>query len=196
MSAALPIMTFDDVPLGPSLGYLFDPRWLGPYESIVSMLWKFAHMNGLAGSRVVSQLRAAPLDPYEGVPASPCSVDVRRVARMLHVAPGTVRCALGTASGRRALNPRLRHCPRCMGLKYHGMVHQFLGAMHCPVHGGWLEEACRFCGQATAYRLNALLLDAPYCCAHCRRPFGRPLASMTSPLPKRMRVAITRAYLR
>ena len=54
----------------------------------------------------------------------------------------------------------------------------------------------RACGQATAYRLNALLLDAPYCSAHCRRPFGRPLASMTSPLPKRMRVAITRAYLR
>ena len=189
-------MTFEDVPLGPSLGYLFDPRWLGPYESIVSMLWKFGHMNGLAGSRLASQLRAAPLDPYEGVPASLPSVDVRRVAAMLHVPMKVVRSALGATSGRRTLNPRLRHCARCMAYKYHGMVHQFLGAMQCPVHGDWLEEICRACGQTASYRLNALLLDAPYCCAYCRRPFGRPLASMTSPLPKRMRVAITRAYLR
>ena len=191
MNAALPIMTFDDVPLGRHFGYVFDPRWLGPYESIVSMLWKFARMNGLAGSRVVSQLCAAPLDPYEGVPASPSSVDVRRVAGMLQVPLKTVRCALGAASGRRALSLRLRYCPRCMALKYHGMVHQFLGAMQCPVHGDWLEEVCRVCDQA-----NALLLDAPYCCAHCRRPFGRPLASMTRPLTKRMRMEITRAYLR
>ena len=196
MSAALPIMTFDDVPLGPHFGYVFDPRWLGPYESIVSMLWKFASMNGLAGSRVVSQLNTAPLDPYEGVPASLPSVDVRRVAAMLHVPMKVVRGALGATSGRRTLNPRLRHCARCMAYKYHGMVHQFLGAMHCPVHGDWLEEVCRACGQATAYRLNALLLDAPYCCPHCRRPFGQPQAGMTSPLPPRMRMEITRAYLR
>lgn len=188
-------MSFDDVPLGPHFGYVFDPRWLGPYESIVSMLWKFASMNGLEGCRLVSQLSTKPLDPYEGLAASTCSVDVRRVAAMLHAPMKVVRASLGTSSGRRVLNPWLRHCPRCMGLKYHGVVHQFLGAMQCPVHGDWLEEVCRGCGQVTPYRLNALLLDSPYCCARCRRPFGHSRASMTRPLPKAMRIAITRSYL-
>ena len=41
-SAPLPILTFDKAALRPSLGYVFDARWLDPYESLVSMLWKFA----------------------------------------------------------------------------------------------------------------------------------------------------------
>jgi hypothetical protein len=43
----LPILTFEEATLGPSLGYVFDARWLDPYESLVSMLWKFAWVNGL-----------------------------------------------------------------------------------------------------------------------------------------------------
>jgi hypothetical protein len=76
MSAALPIMTFEDVPLGPSFGYLFDPRWLGPYESIVSMLWKFGHMNGLAGRRAsCERRRSIPTRACRRrCPASTCAV--------------------------------------------------------------------------------------------------------------------------
>lgn len=57
---SLPILTFDQAEVAASFGHIFDARWVAPYESIVSMLWKFARMNGLPlpGSRVVGLLRA------------------------------------------------------------------------------------------------------------------------------------------
>ena len=36
--SSLPILTFDERVLNPRLGYVFDRRWLDPYESIVGML--------------------------------------------------------------------------------------------------------------------------------------------------------------
>ena len=63
----LPILTFDPTRLTPSMGYVFDPKWLDPYESIVGMLWKFARANGVAGHSVVGQLTDDPLDVYAGV---------------------------------------------------------------------------------------------------------------------------------
>jgi len=94
------------------------------------------------------------------------------------------------------MSRQLRHCPRCMTLGYHGVVHQFLGAMQCPAHGDWLEEGCRVCGHKSDYRLDAQLLGAPFQCALCRRPYGRSALRHAGPrpLPACVRTAITRAY--
>jgi hypothetical protein len=193
---ALPILTFDDAALSPSFGYVFNTRWLGPYESIVSILWKFARMNALPGPVLVGQLCSRPLDPYEGICASPADVETRRVAGILGVPMKMVRYALGSPSGRRPLDSHLRHCPRCMSRGYHSIVHQFLGEMQCPAHGDWLEQGCSACGYVAEYRLDAQLLDAPYRCPRCRRSYGRCTINpwSTTPLPKRMRTAMTRAY--
>jgi hypothetical protein len=69
-TAGLPIMVFDDRTLTPSLGYVFDRRWLDPFESIVSIAWKFARMNRLSGQMITMQLAKSAIDPYEGV--APC----------------------------------------------------------------------------------------------------------------------------
>ncbi|CAJ3886589.1 Uncharacterised protein [Burkholderia pseudomallei] len=37
----LPILTLDEQKLSPSMGYVFNKRWLDPCESLVSILWKF-----------------------------------------------------------------------------------------------------------------------------------------------------------
>lgn len=192
----LPILTFDERKLTPSFGYFFDARWLEPYESIVGVLWKFACMNGLAGHVVVTQLCARPVDPYEGIEPTPIDVDVRGLARLLGLPQKALRAGLGRPGGSRSMSRYLRHCPRCMTLGYHGVVHQFLGAMQCPVHGDWLEEACRVCGHASAYRLDAQLLGAQFRCASCRRPYGRSAVRRAGPrpLPVCMRTAITRSY--
>ncbi len=194
----LPILTFDERKLTPSFGYFFDARWLQPFESIVGVLWKFARMNGLAGHVVVTQLCARPVDPYEGISATSVDVDVRGLARLLGLPQKALRAGLGRPGTSRSMSCHLRHCPRCMTLGYHGVVHQFLGAMQCPVHGDWLEEACRVCGHASAYRLDAQLLGAPFRCACCRRPYGRsaPRRADPRPLPACARTAITRAYCR
>ena len=197
IAPTLPILTFDERKLTPSFGYFFDARWHEPYESIVGVLWKFARMNGLAGHVVVTQLCRQPVDPYLGIPATPMGVDVRGLARLFGLTQKALRAGLGRPGGPRSMSCNLRHCPRCMALGYHSVVHQLLGAMQCPAHGDWLEERCRACGQASAYRLDAQLLGAPFRCAHCRRPYGRSMPTVLRPrsLPKHLRTAITRAYL-
>ena len=194
----LPIMTFDERKLTPSFGYFFDARWHEPYESIVGVLWKFARMNALAGHVVVTQLCRQPVDPYDGIAATPVDVDVRALARLLGLPQKALRAGLGRPGGPRSMSCNLRHCPSCMTHGYHSVVHQFLGAMQCPAHGDWLEEGCRVCGHKSDYRLDAQLLGAPFQCALCRRPYGRSALRRagTRPLPACVRTAITRAYCR
>jgi len=114
----------------------------------------------------------------------------------LEADPKALRAGLGRPGGSRSMSRQLRHCPRCMTLGYHGVVHQFLGAMQCPAHGDWLEEGCRVCGHKSDYRLDAQLLGAPFQCALCRRPYGRSALRRAGPrpLPACVRTAITRAY--
>ena len=80
---SLPILTIDERVLSPRFGYVFQRRWLDPYESIDSMLWKFARQNRLPGHALVLQLSRQPVDPYAGI--DPRDVDVRSVARLLGV---------------------------------------------------------------------------------------------------------------
>ena len=61
-SKSLPIMLFDERALRPSFGYVFDPKWLDPFESIVSILWKLARMNRLSGQAITTQLAKSDID--------------------------------------------------------------------------------------------------------------------------------------
>ena len=188
-SAPLPILTFENATLGPSLGYVFDTRWLDPYESLVSMLWKFAWVNGLAGHLVVAHVAKRSIDPYEGIAATADDVDVRRVARTLGVASETVRAAC-----RRGC-PVLQFCTRCMSRGYHGMVHQLGPEARCPAHGCAMESTCRGCGASSAWHLDARLLDAPFRCAYCRRRYGAANFIHRKPLTGPVRMALTRTFL-
>ena len=99
----LPIMTFDPAQLSPSLGYVFDPRWLDPFESVVGMLWKFARANGVAGHIVVGQLTDKPVDVYVGVAPT---VDEIAVPRPL---PARRVCRYGDGSWKEATPRKRRH---------------------------------------------------------------------------------------
>ena len=79
---SLPIMLFDERTLTPSFGYVFDPKWLDPFESIVSILWKLAKMNRLSGQAITTQLAKSDIDPYEGVAARRSEVDLCSAARI------------------------------------------------------------------------------------------------------------------
>jgi hypothetical protein len=61
-----PILTLEEGSLTPALGYLFDRKWLYPYESLISILWKFEKANALSGN-VVARLLGPDVDPYEGL---------------------------------------------------------------------------------------------------------------------------------
>ena len=197
LASQFPILTFDDASLSPTFGYVFDARWLDPFESLVGMLWKFAAMNRIAGHVIVRQVSRRAVDPYEGIDATAVSVDVPSLATSLGVSQKLVRMSLCRPDCRRGWCSELRFCPRCVSRGYHGIVHQLGSQPHCPVHGCWLESVCRSCKSSSAYRLTAKLFDAPFRCAQCHAPYSRSAARFANrrPLPKRARSAITRAAI-
>ena len=75
----MPITQFDERALTPSFGYVFHPKWLDPFESIVSILWKLARMNRLSGQAITTPLVKSDIDPYEGVAARRSEVDLFRL---------------------------------------------------------------------------------------------------------------------
>ncbi len=194
---AFPILTFDVTKLNPSFGYVFDARWLDPYESVVSILWKFVWMNGLAGHEVVERIASHTVDPYDGIEATPEDINRQYLAHVLRIRRQTVREAIPVQSSLRPFNSELRFCSWCMSRGYHSVLHQFGLMLTCPIHARPLESRCRHCGQTSSYRIDAQLLDAPFRCPHCRVPYS---ASWTwfakrGALGQRERMALIRAYI-
>lgn len=197
MRLSFPILTFDTAKLAPSWGYVFDPEWLDPYESAVSMLWKFVWMNRLAGHAVVERVARHTVDPYAGISMSGQELNAKYLAHTLRIRLQTVRESIPDPTPGRGVFPVLRYCKRCMARGYHSVVHQFGNVLLCPIHRTPLETQCRNCSATSAYRLNANLLDAPFRCTNCRqeyaaswRGFGRRRR-----LQLHERIALTRAVM-
>lgn len=190
----LPILTFDEGRLSPSHGYIFNRRWLCPHETILAIAWKLARMNALPGHIVAKQLSLRAIDPYDGIAPTDEHVAVALLARTFGIPRKALRDGLQLGDGGHRMHDRLRFCTPCMGLGYHGAMHQRAGAGRCPCHGVSLEEHCRGCGAWVEYRLNAKLLGSPFRCANCRRPYAGWGATLApKPAPPALRRAITRA---
>jgi hypothetical protein len=199
-AAKLPILMFDERRLTPSFGYVFNPKWVEPHESIVSILWKFARMNRLAGHVVAGQVATITIDPYEGIEPRRDTVDIRRLRQTLGLRLKTLRASLIPRSLQRSSSRYFRYCPKCLKRGYHGVLHQLEPLQQCPIHGSWLETECANCHQPSPYLLNARLLDAPFRCASCRQYYATyppridsrraiPCHAMTALLRTRMRYA-------
>ena len=165
-----PILTFDTTKLAPTWGYVFDSRWLDPYESVVSILWKFVWMNRLAGHAVVKHVAIHNVDPYAGIAISAREINTKYLAHALRIRLQTVRESIPDPIPGRGLQSVLRYCKRCTARGYHSVVHQFGNALLCPIHRTKLETQWRKCGATSDYRIDAKLLDAPFRCANCRQP--------------------------
>jgi hypothetical protein len=145
--------------LAPALGYVFDPKWIWPHESIMSILWKLVLANRLPGHLVANQVNAK-VDPYEGVPPSRAFVDVRRLADTLGISTRLLRRSLLAGSEHRQCCTSFRYCRLCSGLGYHSVLFQLPSESICPVHKVPLDTTCRTCGQATSYVINACIRSA------------------------------------
>ncbi|WP_454742758.1 hypothetical protein [Cupriavidus necator] len=136
-----PILTLDEAKLTPALGYLFDRKWIDPYESLVSVLWKFQKANALSG-KVVANLMGPDIDPYEGIVPELGVVDIDRLHGALCLPKTTLRDALLAPTERRRFSATFRHCRRCIAHGYHSVVHQVETVYRCPAHRDALESAC------------------------------------------------------
>jgi hypothetical protein len=101
---ALPILVLNNQMLSPRLGYFFDQRWIDPFESLVSILWKFARANDIAGHVLAASLCADGVDPYEGIPPLREMVKWRWLRREYRIPMRAIRESM-VASSRPAVLP-------------------------------------------------------------------------------------------
>lgn len=167
-------------------------------RTIVSILWKFARMNRLAGHVVAGQIATITIDPYDGIEPRRDTVDIRRLRQTLGLRLKTLRAALIPRSLQRCSSDYFRYCPKCLKRGYHGVLHQLEPLQQCPVHGSWLETECANCHQPSPYRLNARLLDAPFRCASCRQYYAvyPPQLERRRVIPSQALVALARTRMR
>jgi len=99
---SFPILTFDETSLTPSLGYLFNNKWLYPCETLISILWKFERANALTGI-VVARLLGTEIDLYEGVVPDRGSLDLHRLRDEFGLPRETLRRAAPSSRGVAAL---------------------------------------------------------------------------------------------
>ena len=169
MAQAFPILTLGGASLAPQFGYLFGVREVAPVESVLSLLWRFARLNGLAGHAVVSAL-APYTDPYEGVAPRIGALDVAALCVALGLRPKHLRLAFLDEDTAPRSVPVLRACPRCLRRGYHSTLFQIPTVRRCPLHRQALETRCGHCRREQPYWLSARSLDLAYRCVHCERP--------------------------
>ena len=190
-----PIRTLDEARLTPALGYVFDKKWIEPWESLVSILWKLQMTNALSGTAMMRLLRP-DLNPYEGIPPRQGLVNTVRLNEALGLPKKTLRVALIEEAEQRRYCEVLRYCRFCMSRSYHCLLHQMASATRCPAHRYPLQSACVQCGHETPFCLTVQLLEAPYRCAHCRPRYGgkgwRP--GSVRPMKPEYRKALMRSH--
>jgi len=191
-----PILTLEEGSLTPALGYLFDRKWLYPYESLISILWKFEKANALSGN-IVARLLGPDVDPYEGLVPHLDVIDIDRLRANLQVSRRSLRTALIQDAVRPRWSTSFRFCRLCLGYGYHSIVHQFESVNVCPAHRCAVESACRRCGHKIPYRINVQLLEAQYRCAKCLASYANVFwtPSRARPMKPGHRKAFTRRYM-
>ena len=117
-------------------------------DTILSIAWKFARMNGLPGHIVAKQLALQEIDPYEGIPATTGHVAVTLLARTLAIPRQVLKDGLHQPDSRRRVHNLVRFCTPCMKLAAHGVMHQRAGTIRCPCHHVALEVHCCGCGES------------------------------------------------
>jgi hypothetical protein len=104
-------------------------------QTILGIAWKLGRMNALPGQIVAKQLALRAIDPYEGIPPTDSHVAVSVLARTFAIPRKALKDGLQRTDSLQRMHDRLRYCPLCMKLAYHGVMHQRAGATRCPCHG-------------------------------------------------------------
>jgi hypothetical protein len=192
-----PILTFDEWQPGRPPGCRFNPDWLMPGESLVSMLWKFACANALSGD-VLMRLMCPDADPLEGVIPLRSAIDLNELRRLLRLPVNVLRTSLlGRTPGDR-YHASFRYCRQCAAHGYHSVLHQLAEEHRCAVHRQRLRTRCPQCRRQSPFMINSSVIEAPFRCVWCRSHFcyGRlPVRSTTPAMRRQDRLAIQERML-
>lgn len=153
-----------------------EERWIGrdlrplPYESSLSIVWRFAWCNSL------------------GYPQLLRYIGNRWLKHSILCAAQRVQSVMGWDTLHDAeealyeqfsrdvdvwIERRFRYCPLCLEHGYHSVFHQMKPLACCPVHQVELMTRCYACGEPLPeYRSSRDLLLKPYRCPACGSPIS------------------------
>jgi hypothetical protein len=153
-------LTLDERARLPALGYIFKAEWVDPFESLISILWKFKKANSLPG-HVVARLMGPETHPYEGVVAYANAANVQRLRETLKLSSKTLYAAMAPSSSGSRCCQSFRDCVACVGRGYHSLLHQSPGLSVCPAHRTPILAARRRCRYEAPFIVRAELLETP-----------------------------------
>lgn len=187
-----PILTFDEWQHGRTPGRGFNPDWLLPGESLISILWKFACANALPGD-VLMRTMCPDADPREGMIPLRSALDPNQLRRLLGLPVNVLRTSLlGRTSGDR-YHAAFRYCRQCAAHGYHSVLHQLAEEHRCAAHRQELRTQCLQCRRQSPFIINSSVIEAPFRCVWCRSHFCYgllPVRSTTPAMRRQDRLAI------
>jgi hypothetical protein len=192
-----PILSFDESVLSPALGYAFDPKWVDPCESLISILWKFAQANQLSGHVVARQATLSlHADPYAGILPVHDAININALRQALHLPVKVIRGSMLDAFAHRSYCTQFRFCRKCLARGYHSTLHQLQCESECPAHQVPLQVGCRRCGYEPQCLLSARFIETPFRCDYCGAAYSYRIFSILrrTKMCKEERVAMRRRY--
>jgi hypothetical protein len=168
----------DNVTITPG-SYCWRSDWVRPYESLLSLLDKFAYLNAASRQQITTLVGKTnnALDP-NGPKLRPdlnsfALIDEIGLRNLLMVDLSLIEGSTAVGYIRPAevalfTSTSLRYCPQCVAIGFHSSLHQLLLISHCPVHRTLLINECVNCGTAPQlYRLSSLNKHLGQGCETC-----------------------------
>lgn len=174
------IITLREALLRPNPRYCgLRPRYI-PYESIYSILCRFALFNVITGGSLVKTIKQYCGSQFARNRHSKNlshieSVGVVGLQELFGLSPRQVKSLFLTPthiSSDRHVASEFRYCPVCLSQGRHYTLFQYELIESCPVHAIGLLDQCQHCGASMSYELKVSLFKHPYGCWRCGRQLG------------------------
>lgn len=164
--------------------YTWNRNWVAPYESLWSILNKFAYFNNVSLQDVKNLFKDAFLKKFLihrwNLHSISMDTDENNMSIILDLKPVELQKSVLTSmipeSDIEWLTPykNLRYCPKCIVSGYHNIFHQMYLITKCPIHEVALMEECPNCRRNIPYDITDIKTIRPYACRNCGYEFRVP----------------------
>lgn len=161
-----------------STAFCWRPVWFNRFESLWSLLRKFAYFNAATARNLQDHLSAGAPARYAWASAKRLDLrcyggfDATRLAALLRIDhellnESTILPFLAADERDVLASNHVRFCASCLDEGFHSSIHQILLITECPRHREKLLEYCQQCGGAIDYVSRTAAIDCGVGCNQC-----------------------------